>query len=481
MALGLRALGPAGLAVPLASPPGPWCRDVPLWGNPLLQLEHPATRRTVTWPVTLTVRPAASHIPHPPGPRGPRQRLPPPPIHLSTLPQPAPLPHWTQGFGDFRQHNPTISSLGDALITLASFTSSVLPGQGAQCYAPFVASLISLLAVLPTGWVEAARAASLAAEPLPHLDAVRPIVACLGWQPPFPQPTSAGRQPPQPIVLCSESFSVRSATGIQLADSLSEQRQARVAYVGAALNLGLALGAEGPLPFIPPEAQVSGLAHLEVALSTLWRIPWDNLYKETLWRLTVNGVSGAGGHNIACARPCACGWTPATPATPEARASALRSHCFWGCPVAQAVMAEVMRGLPHPSPPICGADIWLLRVPPSLSLHPGIWAFVCMVAIHAMERGRRCLWRTVLGQHPAAGADLAAAVQQASRAAAAWFWCLLQDFVDLQQVPDTWGGSARRHPFISVTQGRASAEDMVTTLLRLNLPVELALPVDLVP
>ncbi len=259
-----------------------------------------------------------------------------------------------------------------------------------------------------------------------------------------------------------------------------EQRQARLAYVVAALDLGLAMGAEGPLPFIPPGAQTSGLAHLESAMRTLWRIPWDNLRKETLWRLSINGVSGAGGHDIASGGPCACGWHPPTPATPVARASAVRSHCFWGCPVAQAVMAEVMRGLPHPSPPLYGADIWLLRVPLSTPLHPGIWALVCMVAIHAMEKGRRCLWRTVFRQR-AAGADLAAAVQQASRTAAARFWCLLQDFVDLQLVPDDWGGAGRHHPFISVTRGRASAGDMITTLLRLNLPVELALPVDLMP
>ena len=100
-----------------------------------------------------------------------------------------------------------------------------------------------------------------------------------------------------------------------------------------------------------------------------------------------------------------------------------------------------------------------------------------MVALHAMELGRRHLWSHALSAHALGSAQL---VESASRAASAWLWCLLQDFVDLQDVPDGWGGilGTARHPFIGITHpgvGAASGD----RCLRLNLPVGFALPPDL--
>jgi hypothetical protein len=51
------------------------------------------------------------------------------------------------------------------------------------------------------------------------------------------------------------------------------------------------------------------LLRLTACLKDLWAVPWDNWTKETLWRLIVNGVGGAGGHGIVCAGPCPCGWS----------------------------------------------------------------------------------------------------------------------------------------------------------------------------
>ena len=45
------------------------------------------------------------------------------------------------------------------------------------------------------------------------------------------------------------------------------------------------------------------------------------------------------------------------------------------------------------------------------------------------------------------GGDLPAS-QRASRAAVAWFWCLLQDFVGLNLVPPSWMNLPHTHPFI---------------------------------
>ena len=54
-----------------------------------------------------------------------------------------------------------------------------------------------------------------------------------------------------------------------------------------------------------------------------------------------------------------------------------------------------------------------------------------------------------------------------------WFWCLLQDFVQLKAVPGEWLGVVPPdHPFIGVLG--------VDDGMRLNLPSELRLPDDLV-
>ncbi len=66
-------------------------------------------------------------------------------------------------------------------------------------------------------------------------------------------------------------------------------------------------------------------------------------------------------------------------ATEEAReqvgARQLRLHAFWHCAVAQAVVQEVSAGLP--------AGVRLTRA---------VWRVVCVAAVAAMDKGRRCLW-----------------------------------------------------------------------------------------
>jgi hypothetical protein len=252
-------------------------------------------------------------------------------------------------------------------------------------------------------------------------------------------------------------------------------------------------------------------------MAAVWRLDWDNRRRETLWRLSVNGVAGAGGHGIAMQGPCKCGW--AGPPAGPAACDEWRAHHFWACPVAAAVVAELQSALPARCPPLTCAEVWLLRAPPGM--HPGVWGVVCAAALEAMERGRRALW--ALGQSrldssqtlitsfflrkppgpsagaaawpaaqapapplpalgPGAGAAAARAaaaatarvVGQAQRRAAAWVWCILQDFAFLQGgaaagAPAAWHGVPSAHPFLAPDgQGR----------LQRRLPPGLALPAE---
>jgi hypothetical protein len=487
MMAGMRALGPPLLVSPFTTVPGTWCPSVPLWGNPLLQLELPEVQRTVMWPVTLLpLAPAHSTAPHtipapPTLPSPPPPSPPPPPI------PPPPPPVWATGFGAFRHQHAGIRTLGDAVRLHRQLSGSILPGRGYALLHPILADVTALMSALPPTWVAVARSLSApatgAVNPALEEEAVRLVISHLGWPSPLPPPLippPPGRKPPAPICLVDSSFSVRSATAIQLASDFRDQRLRRLEFTSAAL----AAGAHTVPPL--PAAVTAATAALEASLSSLWGISWDNEHKETLWRLLVNGVSGAGGHDISHAGPCMCGWVPPARNPPRVndsklRAYALRLHCFWECPVAQAVVAELQRGLPATAaaPPLSQADVWLLQPPSGRAVHPGIWAFVCMVALRAMELGRCHLWSAALAAHTVGPSALL--VASASRAASAWVWCLLQDFVDLQEVPDGWGGKlgTARHPFLGIARAAGAEAAPGDRCLRLNLPVGLALPPDL--
>jgi hypothetical protein len=139
--------------------------------------------------------------------------------------------------------------------------------------------------------------------------------------------------------------------------------------------------------------------------------------------------------------------------------------------------------------------VWL-AIPPCAEVLLSVWQVVCMVAIAAMERGRRLMWSahfTRLAEPAAAANNLrqqtlaeawgfqpqAPAVANvaghqlaeehyAARAAVADFWSRLDDFVSV--LPDCgrgWHGSADitpTHPFIC-------ASPAVPRRLQLNFPV----------
>ena len=444
MLAGLHALGPLSLTSSLSVvPPGPWCSLIPLWGNPIFQLDLPPTRRSVTWPISLAPPPLPDHPPPPSIPPG----------HTS------PDPLWATAF--LPSQHPTVSTLGDAVSTLSRLHSADMTDVGTRAFSPLIASLASLLSALPPSWV----AAAAAIPTLPTHAGILPLLSSLGWQQPSPLFPPLGPAPPSvsPICLMDPSLSVRSATALQLAPSFSDQRHSRRAYAESALSLGLA-------PSVLPAPDVL-LHHLETQLTSLWRIPWDSHHKETLWRLSVQGLSGGGGHDICPRGPCPCGWLPPQLSAVE-RASALRSHAFWQCPVAAAVLSQLNLGLP-PNVHLSGMHVWLLRAPlPPPTLHGGIWAFVSMVALRAMDLGRRHLW--ALSSSSAPPPDV---VTQASRRASAMFWLLLQDFATLHSPPDSWISVGPNHPFFCFPMRGAPSGDLSRpTPLRLNLPASVALP-----
>jgi hypothetical protein len=126
-------------------------------------------------------------------------------------------------------------------------------------------------------------------------------------------------------------------------------------------------------------------------------------------------------------------------------------------------VGEINRALPTGVSITC-ANIWLLQPPTGVS-HPGVWGVVAAAAIAAMHTGRKNLIRLHLDQEPqgtgqtlitnfftmVVGTPPPTVMQRATRWAAAWFWCLLQDFASIHsRVPTRWGsGPHSSHPFLA--------------------------------
>jgi len=128
--------------------------------------------------------------------------------------------------------------------------------------------------------------------------------------------------------------------------------------------------------------------------------------------------------------------------------------------------------------------VWLLQTPIETQVHGGAWAVVCMAAVEALAYGRRALWamsmeklrRGAVDKNQSRITDFFSAIpraplplpdlQRASRKAAAYFWCLIQDFVCLGACPWELDSS---HPFMGARGGK----------LHLNLPPGFILPGDI--
>ena len=475
MALGLAAMGdPIVVKEPA---PGPWCREAPLWGNPILQLDRTGQERTIPWPAPATP-PPATEPPAGPSHTGPAS------------------PFWATGFCAIRELG-QVRTVGEALalhrqtptlLRLGLALARTHLGQGLLA----VAFCITALALaLPAAWRAAADTPTT--QPSPPAAALRQVVGSLGWADPLRR---GGVLP-----ICSESFSVRSATACMTARARAEQLYRRSTYATWALAAGPASCRRGSL-LQPSLLRVdSAVSQLGRDLSSLWLLPSDNSYKEPLWRLCLNGIRGR--HRATCP----CGWAahrgapaaqggvqlpadpggarqapigvatqgkelqqgaPATVAFAESCAS--RLHRFWDCPVAVAVVSELQRCLGWAALTCADStrDVWLLRFQgPREDIHSGIWQVACTAAIAAMERGRKALWR--LTRDPVT--TTVRAIAMASKEALAFFWLMLQDFVELEAPPE-WPRPHQSHPFMEPRPGTGYH-------LQLHLPVEYLLPANI--
>ena len=514
-AAGLHALGPISDIREEALPAGSWCASAPLWGNPLLQLELPQRVRTVRWAASgTTYEDWAAGYPDMVGFPG-----------LHTLRDLAVLQRILdrldrEAFQASRQGKPRddfhtrqtklFSAIFGARprpflpIGLGHMFSNWTPARSDELQRPDSASQLrrtvsGMWAAIPSDWSMAVlHAMPSRLAPLGTLvpglpdwrnseGAVRIILDRLGWghgrqrvllvgdgDSSSVQEEQAAQTPPP--------LSVRAGTRLLLGSVQAQRRLAWTRFVVGAFSAEDAADV--------PAATVEAAAdRLSASMRILWKLPWENERKETFWRLAINGVPAAGGHDIVPPGPCPCGWHgPHSGEDQPHRAMQQQIHVFWSCPIAAAVRRSVSSALPPETQLPCSA-LWLLQAPPGI--HSGVWSVACAAAVEAINWGRRYLWalsrdceeteelldhtQTLITAFfplvaPTSTAPVteedrqATLVRRASHRAVAQFWCFLQDFVEQRYAPEEWRAVTATHPFIGVLVEGGTAR------LLLNLP-----------
>ena len=291
--------------------------------------------------------------------------------------------------------------------------------------------------------------------------ALSALLDTMGWHIPA--------QPGRPARFLSiRSLTVSDATTRLLRPTATARMAMQRRYVGTAHLLQPAAG--------PSEPALQGLRQ---GLAALWRVRCSNEHKEILWRLTLQGVAGAGGHAVPrTAVACPCSNFICRPVGPDDRVACSwlqQRHAFWTCPIAQSVVRAVQAVLRDAHPawagPLTPSHLWLLQPPPIPMLQPVVWALVCAVALAAVDRGRRFLWGR-LGDTNVAGPQQltlrqawgldrqraqapAPVLQQAQRRAVADLWFRLRDTAHFTSpVPKSWRSSVGpAHPFLGLDVG----------------------------
>lgn len=429
----------------------------PLFGNPYLQFELEASRRTVAWPASM-------------------QGL---------------------ALGPFALMLTARGGMtGNLWDLLAHFHMIDRPFEAMATY--------TLTQCCPASWRirPAPQATQELASTLAN-KAVAAIVGTLGWRQ-LPSVTRPSPSPPL-LRLLGNTMSVRAATRILIAPRLKLQCEYRKEYVESALNVA-AEGGVTPTSIVDATRE---LGELPKRMQRVWKVrECPNAYKDTLWRMVLNGIRAGGGHDACINRPCSCGWQPPPPLgripplpprrlrSPEVletalaaraahekrireRAYARRRHVFWDCPVAQAVISHIKTGLPgNVASSLSCADIWLLRVPAVAAatgaLHADVWAMVCTIALHAMEKGRALLYALSNDSRPAPDPHpTATSTTRAANRAVEWFRFFLQNVASLGDIPKDWKNVTAGHPFLCSIQapdGNSSGTQMHSCRLALNLP-----------
>jgi hypothetical protein len=181
------------------------------------------------------------------------------------------------------------------------------------------------------------------------------------------------------------------------------------------------------------------------SFAQVWKIPWGNRHKEVLWRLAVNGVAGAGGHDLCHRQPCVCGYQLSDAQVRAEMGHLHRQHAFWDCPVAAAVRQELQRGL-GAGVPLLQHHVWLLQVPDA-AVQVAVWQVVGLAALEAMDRARRYMWWRF--RQP--GVSPAVALEAGIARARSLLWVGIQDFAaGGRSVPAGWERVPQDHCFLAV-------------------------------
>jgi hypothetical protein len=301
--------------------------------------------------------------------------------------------------------------------------------------------LAALVAAIPSVWRQVAERVSdarlLTAPTAAQVGAH--LLGRLGWEAP------GGKQYTMP------AMTVRLFTAVQWQ------------FASAAVSARHTAFVEAVQAMVGPGAQPVSQQELLRFLRGVWRLRWDNGRKEVVWRLVFDAFpTAARMHKDDCA--CACG--EAVPGW---------QHHFWGCPVAQAVVAAMQHQLSVLAVQLQPVHLLLGRCPHP-ALHPGVWQVAVVAALLGMQKGMRvqAKWAiaraqgAVVPQHLVTSAQR---VQVASQLAVATLWDMLQDFVCLRLYPHEWiigvgveQGVGPAHPFLAT--GLSAAGQQVLLVRR---------------
>jgi hypothetical protein len=471
MVVGLRALGKPTTLTDL--PLGPWCALLPLWGNPLIPVRCPSQAASPARPGWLGINHARLPSPSPRLPTLSTLRS----LHSLAAP-PAPL----------LTLQPTASATLLAAATAVHVSLATSLRQEPGSLETYVQQL--WLAVPPDlrALVQATPAPDLN---LPEQGVVHSLLVHLGWR----TSNNNGTKPGTPIRLLGSTPSVKTITNVIRIPAHNLRASCRLQYVTHAITSGTwarmpdnhnVLTPPSPHPSLfptshPPHEFLPAANALAKCMDRhIWHLHWGNYQKEILWRLAVNGVPGAGGYDICPKDACPCGWRlddadRVTPLACKVRgAPDLRLHAFWSCPVAQAVVAELLHALPA-SVGLHTSHVWLLLSPCPSHILPVLWHVVCLAALSAMLHGRRYMWALhAQGHHDPRTGAMPQCVHKAKQKAAADFWCRLQDFVDTQSADSHPSPFAKfpiipNHPFLC-TKPHPSLP--TSPVLCLNMPAQ---------
>jgi hypothetical protein len=222
------------------------------------------------------------------------------------------------------------------------------------------------------------------------------LARLLGWRLPSGQAVPLG------------DLSVKTATLLQLSALNGERDQRHQVFL-----------AETYAPAARPQDALKNLRH---RLRELWAVALSNQRKELYWRLLLNGLPTSQRMHLSdAASACPCGPTPLPG----------RTHHFWECPAAQAIVSELQRVV---GTPLTREHVWLLT--PPATVQADVWQVVALSALHAMWVAKGALMvprRRNRYRGPPSGL-----VPHATAQGVEAFWGFLHEFAVLGRPPSDW-------------------------------------------